>query len=343
LPELINCDPVARRLVEGTINLGYREWGWGEGVALYGLIRAAQLLRSDRCVREVREFLRANEQFQPDRAEHIMPALASILFYEQTGEEVGLTLASRVVDMLRTYPRSRHGAFIATPVRTTWVDYFYETVPFLCHYSRIVGSAECQHWAVEQTLAYLMACWNAHDGLFAHVYYDDVGTVSPFYWARANGWAALGLVEAALLFPAEWRLKTTLLRTFSELAEAVSACQRPSGLWTTVLHDTRTYEETSASAMISLALHQGVRLGWLDRKFQESADRAWGAVIGHIDPEGRLHGVSAETPPGDADYYQAIPVGVFPWGQGFSLLAALEREFAGQFDDARPSASGGAA
>lgn len=327
-----SSDPLVARLATGTIDIAYREWNWGEGVAHYGLMRAAQLLQSDQCLDEVQAFVRHNKDFEPYRPEHIMPSLPTLLYYETTGDEVALTLATRVVDMLRTHPRSRHGAFIATPVRSAWVDYIYETVPFLYHYDRIVGSAECRQWAVEQTMAYLMSCWNAHDGLFAHVYYDDVGVTTPFYWARANGWSALGLIETAQLCGADEGFKAVLARVFRQLAEALVACQRPSGLWGTVLRDPRTYDEISASAMISLALRQAARLGWVSKEYVLAADKAWNAVIGFVSPDGRVEGVSAETPPGDADYYQEIPLGVYPWGQGFTLLAALERAFGERFD-----------
>lgn len=327
-----SCDPMVQRLAQGTINLAYRKWDWGEGVAQYGLLRAAQLLDSERCLDEVRSFVHANENFQPDEPVHIMPALPSLLYWEMTGDERGLALATRVVNMLRTHPRSKHGAFVATPVRTAWVDYIYETVPFLYHYYRLTGSTETQQWAVEQTVAYLMSCWNARDGLFAHVYYDDIGAQSQFYWARANGWIALGLIEVAQLFPPSWGLHSTFQRIFSQLTERLVTLQRSSGLWNTVLHDARTYEEASATAMISLALRQGVRLGWLDPIRSENSDHAWAGVVSHVDESGQLQATSAETPPGDADFYQEIEAGVYPWGQGFALLAALERSTAERFD-----------
>jgi unsaturated rhamnogalacturonyl hydrolase len=332
--QLGSDERVIDRLITGTIDLKYREWDWGEGVAHYGLLRAAKLMDSDRCLGEVEAFLHANKDLRPHRAEQIMPALPSLLFYEMTGDEIGLTLATRVVDMLRTHPRSKHGAFIATPVRSAWVDYIYETVPFLYHYDRIVGSDECRRWAVEQTTAYLMSCWNAHDALFAHVYYDDVGVTTPFYWARANGWVALGMAEIADLDPSG-DLTPVLARVFAQLAEALVACQQPSGLWATVLRDSRTDVEVSASAMISLALRQGMRLGWIDEGFRDAADKAWDAVTGYVGPDGQVGGVSAETPPGDADFYQEIPIGTYPWGQGFTLLAALERKFGADFDSSR--------
>lgn len=334
------CDPIVSRLAHGTIDIGYRDWNWGEGVAQYGLVRAAQLLGSDRCLDEVRSFVRANKDFQPHRAEQIMPGLPALLYYEMTGDQTGLDLATRVVDMLRTHPRSRHGAFIATPVRSAWVDYIYETVPLLYHYDRIVGSDECRQWAIEQTVAYLMSCWNAHDGLFAHVYYDDVGVTTPFYWARANGWSALGLIEIAQLSHCERGFAAVLERVFGQLAASLAECQATSGLWTTVLLDSRTSPEVSASAMISLALRQGVRLGWIGAEYGSVADRAWSAVTNWVGPTGRVEGVSAETPPGDADYYQEIPLGVYPWGQGFTLLAALERTFDEAFDSDHIIAAG---
>jgi rhamnogalacturonyl hydrolase YesR len=68
--------------------------------------------------------------------------------------------------------------------------------------------------------------------------------------------------------------------------------------------------------MISLAVKRGVRDGWLDLSLERVADLAWRAVEDSVDVAGNVTGVSAETPPGDADDYQAIERGVYPWGQG---------------------------
>jgi unsaturated rhamnogalacturonyl hydrolase len=321
-PEL---EPIIRRLADRTIELGFRQWGWGEGVAQYGLLEAGAALDERRYVDEVGQFLESNRDFQPTLLEHVMPSLSALLHSERTGEPIGRYLTDRVATMLLNHPRSHHGAWTVTPVRTVWVDYIYETAPMLVNLARISGNRLYEEWAIDQTLAYLMSCYNPREKLFHHVYYDDVAAPNPFIWARANGWTALGLVEMLDLLPAQYGLRPTLTRYLRHMADRLAELQDDSGHWHTVLLDDTTHREASTSAMLALAFKRGVRSGWLSARFEETADRAWDAVVREIDDEGNLTNTSAETPPGDADDYQAIEVGVYGWGQGFALLAAVDR------------------
>jgi unsaturated rhamnogalacturonyl hydrolase len=316
---------IARALAQGTINLRYREWNWGEGVSHLALFRAYQVLNAEEALVEVQEFLAANRDFYPDDLIYSMPGWVALLAYEATGDELGLRLAERLIKMLADHPRTDHGAFRATRVRSVWVDYIYETTPFLCEYARVSGDRTYRDWAVDQTIAYLMACWNPRVGLFDHVYYDSTGLTNGCYWARATGWAMLGLVQLIEMLPQELGMVPTMRRILERAAKTLTNHQADSGLWHTVVLDPETHLETCASVMISLALRRASRTGLIAASYEDVADRAWNAVANAITSEGLLEGVSAETPPGDAQYYDEIPRGVYPWGQGFALLAALDR------------------
>jgi unsaturated rhamnogalacturonyl hydrolase len=320
-----DSEKLVRSVADRTIELRYRTWNWGEGVAQYALFAAGAAFAEARYISEVESFMRDNAALQPGRIDEIMPSLAAVLLHERTGDPLPLELAGRVATMLESHPRSHHGAYTATPVRTVWVDYIFETAPFLYHLARITGERRYEEWAIDQTLAYLMACWNPRERLFHHVYYDAVAAPNPFLWARANGWTALGLVEMLDLLPAEYGLQPMLSRILRHLATRLAELQDESGHWHTVLLDTSTYLEAATTAMISLALRRAVRAGWLDTSLDSTADLAWQAVERSIDDAGNVTGVSAETPPGDADDYQATERGVYPWGQGFVILAGLDR------------------
>jgi unsaturated rhamnogalacturonyl hydrolase len=316
---------LVHRVARSTVALNYRRWNWGEGVAQYALLRTGILLNEPAYTGEVSAFMRQNAALVPRTIDEIMPALAAVLLHQETGDKLPLELALRVAAMLETHPRSHHGAYTATRVRTVWVDYLFESAPYLWQLGAVTGDPRYAEWAIDQTLAYLMACWNPRERLFHHVYYDATYSPNPSLWARANGWTALGLVEMLALIPRDRGLTPMLSRVLGYLAERLAALQDESGHWHIVLDDPATYLETSTSAMISLALRRAVRDGWVDQRYRASADRAWDAVVREIDANGQVLGVSAETPPGDAEYYQAIERGVYPWGQGFALLAALDR------------------
>lgn len=320
-----DVEELVRRVASGTVSLNYRRWDWGEGVAQYALLRAGVVLNEPTYLDEVKAFMRQNSDLVPRRIDEIMPSLAAVLLHKETGDQLPLELALRVATMLETHPRSHHGAYTASRVRTVWVDYLFETAPYLWHLSAATGDSRYEEWAIDQTLAYLMSCWNPKERLFHHVYYDATHSPNPSLWGRANGWTALGLVEMLALVPRNRGLTPMLSRILGFLVERLASLQDESGHWHTVLDDPATYLETSTSAMISLAMRRGVRDGWVDQSYLVSANRAWDAVVREIDLNGNVLGVSAETPPGDAEYYQAIELGVYPWGQGFALLAGLDR------------------
>jgi unsaturated rhamnogalacturonyl hydrolase len=322
---MANTENTVKLAADRTIALGYRTWAWGEGVAQYALSQAGSILAEPRYTAEVAAFVQTNAAFEPSSLEHVMPSAAALAIYEETGNELGLELVTRVTKMLETHPRSHHGAWTVTPVRSVWVDYIYETAPVLCRLARVTGDRRYQEWAIDQTLAYVTSCWNPRERLFHHVYYDDACAPNPFLWGRANGWTALGLVEMLDLVPAEYGLQPFLSRFLNHVVQRLAELQHESGHWHTVLLDPRTHLEPATTAMISLAVKRGARDGWLDLSLERVADLAWRPVEDSVDAAGNVTGVSAETPPGDADDYQAIERGVYPWGQGFTILAGLDR------------------
>lgn len=314
------------RVASGTIECGYdNEWDWGEGVALHGILAAGLALKSQRYVDYVHAWLERHRDHHPSLIRHVMPGLPAVLAYKHWGDENGLALSHRIGSMLQRSPRSVHGCFQESPQRPVWVDYWYEIAPFLCVLAEVTGE---EHWydlAAEQSIANAHACWDPSSGLFWHMFYDSIAANSSFRWARANGWCVLAIVDMLALLPGHGGLKSHLHRLLERQADALARMQHPGGLWHTVLDHPETYLEVSTSVMFSLGLRRAVHAGVLPGTYLSVADRAWDACLSHVDSRGRVTGVSGETPPGDAEHYNTIPRGVYPWGQGFFLLAAVDR------------------
>ena len=75
--------------------------------------------------------------------------------------------------------------------------------------------------------------------------------------------------------------------------KGLAAWQAPDGMWREVIDRPGAYREETATAMILTAMARGVRLGWLDRSYAPTVDRAWRALAAHITEDGgaggRLH------------------------------------------------------
>src|SRR5262249_43952551 len=103
--------------------------------------------------------------------------------------------------------------------------------------------------------------------------------VSPNFWARAMGWYAMALVDTLPYFPKDHPGRKSLIATLNRFAVAVTRFQdRDTGLWYQVMDKPKApgnYYESSAACMFTYALAKGVRLGYLDQKYQQNASRAY--------------------------------------------------------------------
>jgi hypothetical protein len=67
-----------------------------------------------------------------------------------------------------------------------------------------------------------------------------------------------------------------------------------------------------------------MRAGLLDSSFKECARRSWSSCARAISETGQIF-VSEATPEGDVASYEALRLGVYPWGQG-PVLRAIEEQ-----------------
>jgi unsaturated rhamnogalacturonyl hydrolase len=148
---------------------------------------------------------------------------------------------------------------------------------------------------------YLEACGNHYefmrklclrpDGLYRHSPLDEAA------WGRGNGFPALGLALVLRELAPGSREVQRYREALQAHLEALLPFQDAQGMWHQVIDHPESYPEFSATCMIGIALHQGLREGWLERgRFGEVADRAWEAVKGRIGLDGeRVEGVCTST------------------------------------------------
>ena len=147
------------------------------------------------------------------------------------------------------------------------------------------------------------------NGLFLH------SRTGPFHWGRGNGFAALGLAETLTYMPADHpkrgRIEEMALRHMTALRER----QEASGMFRQVVDFIGSYQELTATCMVGYGLARGLRLGWLDSSFRETAELAWRGVSERIDDRGNIIDACTGT------------------GNGLTLRHYLDREALTGFDD----------
>lgn len=319
-----------KRVAERTSTYPYKCWGFGEAIAMLGLVAASRVTDDDRYRRVVEtSFDRWWAAIEGRLAfgDHITPGVSLLLLAREQARWMDAALA--LGGLFRRFPE-RGGVTIHRPdldgwTSHVWVDCLYTDGPFLALLGLVTGESSWQDLACAHTLAYIDVLWDAPSSLFFHGYDTETGVANAVRWGRGNGWALLGLVDLLRFLrpdhPARSRLATVVRRQVNALA----TIQDAGGHWHTVLDHPETYLEHSIAAMMAWAIPQAVRLGLVPAAAMDVAARAFGAALAATDEAGNLWGVSAATPAGDLTTYAERSTGVFPWGQGPLLLALADR------------------
>lgn len=159
------------------------------------------------------------------------------------------------------------------------------------------------------------------DGLFNHA------TDGPAAWGRGNGFAAFGLMETLSRLPESHPLRAKLVDILRRQMAAVRANQAPDGAFRQIVDEPGAYREETATAMLTSVMARGVRLGWLDRSYEPTIQRAWRALAAHITDDGGLIDVCAGTGAGPTRRYyfdRPATTGGDDRGGAMALLASLE-------------------
>lgn len=119
-----------------------------------------------------------------------------------------------------------------------------------------------------------------------------------------------------------------LVSTLISQINALVRYQDPvTGLWHTILDDSTSYLEASATAGFAYGILKAIRTRLIPReeRYLSAARKAIKGVLENISEEGELKQVSFGTPVfDDIQSYKDIPLTSMPYGQSLALLALTE-------------------
>jgi rhamnogalacturonyl hydrolase YesR len=257
------------------------------------------------------------------------PALPLTAIYLRAPGKPAKQLIDRVANYISNQqPRLADGTFCRPePVKyTVWADDLFMSVPLLIQLSKIYDDKKYLDDAARQVVNIQRYLRDPSNGLFRHGWFAATARQSPVCWGRANGWIAWGTAELLDELPASHKLYGKILSNFRQQMDDVVRYQAADGLWRQVLDNPASYEETSCTAMFTLAIARGVRKGWLPASYKIYAQKGWAGITRHITPDGVVHGICRGTDLGyDAAFYMnRATVDNDPRGLGAVISAGIE-------------------
>jgi len=122
---------------------------------------------------------------------------------------------------------------------------------------------------------------------------DSVTGQAPHAWGRAMGWFSMAIVDALDFIPADQPGRGDMITILQGMVEKMYGIQdQQTGGWYQVLDrsgDTGNYIETSCTAMFTYSILKGVRKGYLDARYLDTAKKAYNGLIDNfitVDSEG---------------------------------------------------------
>ncbi len=273
--------------------------------------------------------------------------------YEKYRDERYLKALKKLRTQIEWQPRTKSGGFWHKKIYPyqMWLDGLYMGSTFWAIYAKYFSEPQASYddiahqFKLAEEKTYL-----PETGLLAHAWdesgiqkwADDSGK-SPHVWSRALGWYAMALVDTLEVFPEDHKDKAELVAILERLCKVLEKYQHESGLWYQVTDKGErfgNYLETSGTAMFSYAMAKGVRLGYLPKKYNKVAHKAYNGIInGYVQIDELNHelhlthtvgGTGLGNSPyrsGSFEYYVQEAVRTNdPHGVGAFILASVELE-----------------
>lgn len=210
---------------------------------------------------------------------------------------------------------------------TLWLDDLFMSVPALAQAGKLTGNNSYYDDAVKQVLQFSEKMFNKDKNLYMHGWVASMKVHPEFYWARANGWAILTMVELLDVLPKNYPGRETILQQLLLHIKGLSVQQTASGFWHQLLDKNDSYLETSATAIYCYAIARAINNHWVEAKaYGPMVILAWNAVASKINKEGQVEGTCVGTGLAfDPAFYYYRPTSVYAaHGYGPVLLAGAE-------------------
>jgi unsaturated rhamnogalacturonyl hydrolase len=245
-------------------------------------------------------FAELAERSDPERAQRYAQLV-------HNAAELGFTESGQMRESMPFHDQMSDSVFMATPL--------------VVKAGKLSGDRKYFDLAARH-FAFMQKLDQRPDGLYRH------SPLTEAAWGRGNAFPALGLALALTDFPKDHPAYQRMMAEFQQHMFALARFQDPDGMWHEVIDEPGSYAETSATAMIALAMLRGIRQAWLDAEaYQPRVNRAWSAISARVGKEGQLVDVCESTNKQNTleDYlHRAALLGPDPRGGAMVMMLATE-------------------
>lgn len=314
-------------------------WEWTHGIGLYGMWHYHELTADKLVLNHIVDWFEAQMLGPEGTTSKNINTMAVFLplayVYERYNNEIYLPYLRSWADWaMYDLKKTKSGAFQHVTYLTDnheqiWDDTLMMTVMPLAKIGLLLKIPEYIEEAKKQMLLHMIYLSDTNTGLWFHGYsFEGNHNFAKALWARGNSWITIVIpefIELLDLKPGDF-LREILIEALnvqvSKLAELQDA---KTGLWHTLLNDTSSYLESSASAGFAYGILKGVRKRYLDKKYKKIGINAIKGVCNQISDSGELLNTSFGTGMGNnLQFYRDIPLTPMPYGQAMAIMALTE-------------------
>lgn len=310
----------------------FESWDWGPGLAYFALCEVYRRTGEAYLFDAIKEYVDLNRaRAVRYSVNSTVPAMSALTVYLETGDESYAGIVRKNAEFLmKDAGRTEDGLIVHGGVdmdfdNEVWIDTAVMAGVFLVKAGQALGCREWTEEGVRQTLGHFEKLRDA-SGLVYHGFSYRTMQHIGCLWARGNAWATFATALTLDKLEGMEREQQRLRELAAEQAVYLRYMQDPRcGGFYTVLNDSSSYQETSATAGIAYGLREGIRMGYLPEDFASCAERASEFVRNHINHEGEVCDVSAGTGvQTDYTWYKMVRKDVpMPWGQCLAMFLLL--------------------
>lgn len=313
----------------------YLLWEWTQGVGLYGFYKLYKHSKDEKYLNILINYYRDRfaDGLPAKNINTIAPMLTLAFLYEETQNREYLDVCIEWTDwIMNELPRTEEGGFQHITSDTVndgelWDDTLFMTVLFLAKMGEILGKDELIHEAEYQFLVHTKYLSDKETGLWYHGWtFLERNNFAGAFWGRGNCWVTIAIPELIGMVKLTPTVKRFLEQTLKQQIDTLKKFQGEDGFWHTLVDDSTSYPEASATAGFSYGILKAVELGIIDKSYTEIGLKGTMAIINNIDDDGVLDHVSYGTPMGreSKDFYKEIPIKPMPYGQALAMLNLVQ-------------------